>query len=129
MKTRRMAVLTFAAITIALGLALANFAPWQGKQNTFENAPDLFAAVRAFSHDREAHGQVPPEVSLQDLLKGGYLLSNDVKAFNGFEVTFSTRYDNNNPQLILARAVAPDGHSICLLADGSVQQLSPVKYR
>ena len=129
MKTQRLALLLFATITISFALAVANFTWWQSKQKPFENAPDLFAAVRAFCQDQAGRGPLPPEVSLQDLLRNGYLSSNDVKAFKGYEVTFSTRYDNDNPELILARAVAPDGHSICLLADGSVQQLSQQKYR
>lgn len=129
MKARRLALFGLAALTVTLALAVASFACWQGKQAPFDHSPDLFAAVRAFAHDQAGRGPLPPEISLQDLIKGGYLDSNDVRTLKGFEVTFSTRYDNDDPQLILARAVAPDGHYICLLADGSVQQLSTQKYR
>jgi len=34
------------------------------------------AAVRAFSRDQAGRGQVLPEFSMQDLLKGGYVTSN-----------------------------------------------------
>lgn len=122
---RRLFFCTIAGIAILVVLALATSAYWEHKQPRFDNAPKLFAALRAFSRDEAARGQLPSEVSLRDLLRGGYVSSNDVQ---GFEVTFSTHYGDAAPQLILVRALAPDGRSICLLADGSVQELSPQKY-
>ncbi len=127
-KLRRFALFAISAIATIIVLILAASAYWERKQRLFDNPPDLFAAVRAFCSDQARHGQVPAEVSLQDLLKGGYVSSNEARAFEGFEVTFSTRYSDDAPQVILARALAPDGQSICLLADGSVQQLSAQKY-
>jgi hypothetical protein len=108
---------------------MAASAYWERKEHLFAKAPDLFGAVRAFCRDQAGRGQVPPEISLKDLVKGGYVSSKDVRAFEGLEVTFSTHYNDDAPQLILARAVGPDGQSTCLLADGSVQQLSPEKYK
>ena len=85
----------------------------------------IMSALQAFSRDRAAAGQrPPPEVSLQELIRGGYLTTNDVRAFEGMEVAFSTRIDDANPQMILAWAHTPDGQYISLLADGSVQGLS-----
>lgn len=131
---KKVNVRRFAAIAIAGGAAtvvliLVASGYWEHKQRLFTNPTDLFAAVRAFSSDQARRGRVPPEVSLQELLKGGYVSSNEVRAFQGFEVTFSTHYSEDTPQMILARALAPDGQAICLLADGSVQQLSPARYR
>lgn len=116
------------AIAILIISILAISAYWERKQRLFTNSTDLFTAVRAFCTDQAGRGKVPPEASLQDLFKGGYVTSDEVRAFEGFEVTFSTHYSDDDLQLILARALAPDGHSICLLADGSVQQLSAQKY-
>ena len=125
---RHLLAATVGAIAILIALILAISAYWERKQRLFANTKDLFAAVRAFCTDQAGRGQVPPEVSLQDLFRGGYVTSNEIRAFEGFEVTFSTHYSDDEPQLILARALAPDGHSTCLLPDGSVQQLSAQKY-
>ena len=85
----------------------------------------LSTAARSFARDQTAGGrQLPPEVSLRDLVRAGYLTTNDVRAFVGMEVTFSTRADDTQPQMILARARTPDGQFICLMADGSVQQFT-----
>jgi len=66
---------------------------------------------------------------LQDLLQGGYLTTNDVRAFEGMDVIFSTQADVTRPQMILARARMPDGQFICLLADGSVQQFTAARLK
>jgi hypothetical protein len=43
----------------------------------FQNAPPLISALQAFVHDQAAAGrQLPSEVSLQILLRGGYLETN-----------------------------------------------------
>ena len=110
-------------------IALAASAYWNHKQPIFQNAAQLIAAMQAFSRDQMLRGrQLPPEVSLQELLQGGYLTANDVRAFEGMDVVFSTRYKDSNPPLILARARTQDGQIICLLADGSVQQFSQARY-
>jgi hypothetical protein len=102
-------------------VVLAVWAHWQRNQTPFHNAPKLISALQAFARDRTASGgELPVDVSLEDLVRGGYLTSNDVRAFAGMEVTFSTQLDAI-PQSILARARMPDGQFVCLLADGSVQ--------
>ena len=106
-------------------LALAGSAYWAHKRTPFEDGPKLISALQAFSRDQTAGGrQLPPEVSLQDLLRGGYLTTNDVRAFEGMEVTFNTQADDTHPEMILARARMADGQFICLMADGSVQQFT-----
>lgn len=113
-----------------VGVALAVSEYWERKQPVFQNAPKLIAALRAFSRDQSASGlQLPPEVSLQDLLGGGYLTAQDVRPFEGMDVTLCTHYDERMPQLILARARIRDGQVICLLLDGSVQGFTASIYK
>jgi hypothetical protein len=129
MNIRRLLVIACAGLALVVVLALAWSAYWEHKQTPFQNAPKLISALQAFSRDQAAAGRrLPPEISLQDLLRGGYLATNDVRAFEGMEVTFSTQADESHPQMILARARTPDGQLICLLADGSVQGLSRESY-
>jgi len=128
MNIRRLLLTTAGAIAAAVVLTLAVNVYWERKQPVLQDAPRLSAALQAFCRDESANGQLPAEVSLQDLIKGGYVTSNDVRAFEGIEVTFSTQYDDGPPELVLARALARDGQSICLLADGSVEALSAQKY-
>jgi len=114
-----------AGIALVVVVALAVSAYREHKQTQFQNAPKLVSALQAFSRDQTAGGrQLLPEVSLQDLLRGGYVTTNDVRAFAGMEVTFSTQADDTHPLMFLARARTTDGQYICLLADGSVQQFT-----
>ena len=129
MKIRRLLVIAFAGIVFVVVLVVAVSAYWERKQTPFQNAPKLISALQAFSRDQEAAGRrLPPEVSVEDLLRGGYLTTNDVRAFEGMEVAFSTQVDESHPQMILARARMPDGQFICALADGSVQGVSRERY-
>ncbi len=123
MNVQRLLLIACAGIVLVVILALTGSRYWEHRQTPFQNAPKLISALQAFSRDLTAGGrQPPPEISLQDLLRAGYLKTNDVRAFDGMEVTFSTQADDANPQMIVARARTPDGQFICLLADGSVQQ-------
>ena len=130
MNIRRLAAIACAGIAVIGVVILVASAYWEHKQTPFHNAPKLISAVYAFSRDQAAGGRrVPPEVSLQELIRGGYLTSNDVAAYEGIDVTFSTdQPDENYPQMILARAHLPDGQYVCLLADGSVQPMSRARY-
>jgi hypothetical protein len=129
MKTQRLLILAGASIAALVILSLVVPAYWEHRQRPFLNGHKLIAALRAFARDQGAGGRrLPPEVSLQDLLRGGYLATNEVGAFEGMDLTFNTQADDSNPQMILAHARTPDGQFICLLADGSVQQLSRKRY-
>jgi hypothetical protein len=129
MKVRRLVVIACAGIALVAAVVLVVSAYWERRQTPFQNAPKLISALQAFSRDQAAGGRrLPPEVSLQDLLRGGYLTTNDVAAFEGMDVTFSTEADDTYPQMVLACARTPDGQYICLLADGSVQQFSRQRY-
>ena len=130
MKTGRLLVLVVAGVAVVIIVALAASTYWERKQTPFKNAPQLISALQAFSRDQATRGRAsPPEISLQDLVRGGYLTTNDASGFEGMDVTFSTRADDTQPQMILARARTADGQFICLLADGSVQQFSASRYR
>src|SRR2546423_677137 len=123
MKLRRLLVSACAGIALVVILVLAASAYRERKQKPFRNAPKLISALDAFSRDQTARGQqLPPEILLQDLLRGGYLTTNDVRGFEGMDVTFNPQANDSHPQMILARARTSDGLLICLLADGSVQQ-------
>src|SRR5206468_1925546 len=105
---------------IIVGLAASVY--WERKQTPFQNAPKLISALQAFLHDQAASGRrLPSEISQQDLLRGGYLTTSEIRAFEGMDVTFNTQADDTRPQMILACARTRDGQFICLLADGSVQ--------
>jgi hypothetical protein len=102
---------------------------WERKQTPFQNAPKLMSALQTFSRAQVAAGRpLPPEISLRDLLQGCYLTTNDVRALDGADWTFSTQCDEANPQAVLARTRTSDGQFICLLADGSVQEFSASRY-
>ena len=129
MRIRRLLVIACAGIALVVVLVLIVSAYWERKQTALHNASKLISALQAFSHDQAAAGRrLPPEISLPELLRGGYLTTNDVRAFEGMEVTFSTQADESHPQMILARARMPDGQFICALADGSVQGVSRERY-
>jgi len=128
-------------IGIILGLAAAGLVTvilivtvatlyWTHHETPFQNLPQLISGLQAFARDHSAHGQtLPPEISLQDLIRGGYLTAEDVQAFEGMDVVFSTQADANQPDSIIARARTPDGQYICALADGSVQQFTESQYQ
>jgi hypothetical protein len=66
---------------------------------------------------------LPASVSLRELVSGGYITTNDVRAFDGMEVTVSLTASDTDPHSILIRVRMPDGSQIAAMADGSVQQL------
>ena len=129
MKIRRLLLIAFAGLAFVVVLVLVVSAYWERKQTPFQNTTKLISALQAFSRDQAAAGRrLPPEISMRDLLRGGYLTTNDVRAFEGMEVTFSTQADESHPQMILARTRTPGGQFICVLADGSVQGVSRERY-
>ena len=131
MKARRLLALAGTALVAVVAVVLALSAYWEGKQPVFTNASKLTAALQAFSHDRVTNGpQAHREVSLQDLVAGGYLTTNDVTAFEGIDVTFFAGASETSPQAILAVARQRTDEKLvtCLLADGSVAGFSRSRY-
>ena len=129
MKARRLLVIAGAPTAVAVVLMLSVSLYWEHNQSVPQDMPKLITALQAFCGDQSADGSLPPEVSVQELIKGGYLTTDDVRAFEGMEMTFSTHYEDPPPEMILARVLTPDGQLTCLLADGSVQQFSPQTFR
>jgi hypothetical protein len=123
-KLRHLAVLLGLGIALLALLSFVLESYWERKQPVFQDAPKLVRALQAYSRDRFVHGQgLPSAVSLSDLVVGRYLTTNEVRAFDGIEVTISTTANSTNAQGILIHARLPDGTSVELLGDGSVQML------
>jgi uncharacterized protein YpmB len=124
MKIRRLIFIVCSLVVAAVVICVALVFHWQRSQPVFKDAPKLAAAVQAFSRDRAARGQpLPVSVSLQELVSGGYIATNDVRAFDGMDVTISLNASDAYPQSILIHVRMPDGTQIAAMADGSVQQL------
>ncbi|MGA3164011.1 MAG: hypothetical protein ABSD77_07445 [Verrucomicrobiota bacterium] len=124
MKFRRLILIASLLVIVAIVICVALVSYWEHSQPKFKDAPKLAAAVQAFSRDRAAHGQpLPTSVSLHELVGGGYIATNDVRAFDGMDVTISLDAGDAYPQSILIHVRMPDGTEIAAMADGSVQQL------
>ena len=129
MRTRRILIFGGVGIAALVALVLIASANWERRQTPFQNLPALITGVQAYVRDQTKSGQrLPAEIPLSDLVRGGYLTTNDVRAFQGMDVAFSTQADASQPQGILARARMPDGQFICAMADGSIQLFSRARY-
>ena len=58
------------------------------------------------------------------LVSRGYLTADDVKAFEGMDVSISLTTDESHPSKILMSARLPDGSTTVVMDDGSIQQFS-----
>jgi len=131
MGARRILALAGTALVVVVAVLVALSAYWERKQPVFTNASKLMAALQAFSHDKATNGpQLHGEISLQELVAGGYLTTNDVAAFDGMDVTFFAGASDASPPLIpaVARQRADDRQVTCLLSDGSVAGFSRSRY-
>lgn len=129
MRTDRHRIVAGVGIAVGLVVVLSSSVFWEHKQVPFKNAPKLISALEMFSRDRTEGGrEVPPEVSVEELVRGGYLTTNDVVALAGMDVTLYCEADNRNPNMVLASAHAADGTYFYLMVDGSVQQVSRSRY-
>jgi hypothetical protein len=82
----------------------------------------ILAAARGYTQMLHAKRMtVPPTVSLGELVFHGLLRPEDVKAFEGVEVTVSLTADRADPRSVLLRAHLPDGQDMVALTDGSVR--------
>ena len=80
---------------------------------------------RTYSHDQVSHGRpLPSAVTLQDLVGGGYISTNEVRDLGGADVTFYPTVSESDPQAVLVRVRMPDGSQTVALSDGSIQSLS-----
>jgi len=88
------------------------------------------SAFQSFTKDRSATNVVMVgSTSLEELVSGGYLRSNEAQPFGGAHVDFFPAPDDRSPQMLLAAARSSGGQVVALLSDGSVQQLTEARYR
>jgi hypothetical protein len=92
--------------------------------------PDMFeyskvvAAAERYKADLEKRRlPVPSSVTLQELLQRRFLAHDEVKDFDGLQVTVSLRADVTRPTAELMRVRFPNGDECIALGDGSVQQV------
>jgi hypothetical protein len=80
----------------------------------------LVSAIQAFSEDRRASGRpLPDSVPLEDLVSGGYLRAEEVRALKGIETIVSLHLDETQPSGVLLQARSP-WEWIVLRLDGTV---------
>lgn len=127
MKTRHyryFVVPTIWVVAVAVVVCLALIAYWKRPVPMLKDASKLISAVRAYSMDKVKKGQaVPDTMPLSELVKGGFITAEDVRTFDGMDVTFYLTIDATNPQEVLIRVKLPDGEQMVVLVDGSVKQL------
>jgi hypothetical protein len=124
MNIRRLFLIAGALVVAAAVVCVALISHWQRSRPTFKNAAGLVAAAQAFSRDQAARGQpLPASVSLDELVNGGYVPTNEVRAFDGMDVTIYPTASDADPTAILVRVRMPDGTQIAVMGDASVQQL------
>jgi hypothetical protein len=117
-------------ILIAINAAIAVYFLLRPAPTPTFNSAKLTGAVIAFARDQGAKGVAPANtVSLRQLLNGGYLQSNDVRAFDGIDLVLNINASETDPNSILAQAKMPDGMSMVVLGDGSIQQMTPEALR
>jgi hypothetical protein len=91
---------------------------------TLNGYPKLVTAFKKYTRDHVSPGKpLPASISLQDLVNGGYLTTNDVKELNVQELTIYPTAGKHDPKAVMVRMRMPDGRQILTLADGSTQQL------
>ena len=126
MKPRQFFVLILSIIMVGLGAYVALTVWWQPPPPPPPmDSAKLFSALEAFSQDRrDAALPIPASLTLRELVASGYLGTNDVRAFEGTEVTFQLDSDLTRPQEVMIRVKLRDGTQMVLLGDGSVQRVS-----
>ncbi len=65
---------------------------------------------------------MPASLNLGDLIRGGYIGTNDIPRFDGGDVTFYPNVGILDAKAVLVQVRMPDGRQIVVLADGSIQQ-------
>src|ERR1051326_8547122 len=81
------------------------------------------AGLAAYARDLRSRGeQIPNSVSLDNLVRLGYLTAADAQPFEGVKLVFHSDADETHPQKILVDATMRDGTQFAVMGDGSVQQ-------
>jgi Flp pilus assembly protein CpaB len=124
MKIRRLILIASLLVAVAALASWLIVSHWERSDQTFKILPKLAAAKQSYVRDHASRGQpLPASVTLQDLVSGGYVSTDEVRSLAGADVTFYPAVTDATPQAILVRVRMPDGIQIAALADGSVMQL------
>ncbi|HXI53833.1 MAG TPA: hypothetical protein VNH84_20100 [Candidatus Saccharimonadales bacterium] len=113
------------AIAICVIACVVSAWYWQRHQSIVKDPTRIVAAIQAFSMEEKAGGRaLPATVTLQELVRQGYLRAEETRPFDGMQVTISLSADESRPQAILMTARMADGTTQVLLGDGSAQGVS-----
>ena len=131
MKAPRIIYLTLAGLSVVVILLTFLVVNREPRRPKFTNPTKLMAALQAFTRAQVTMGRrVPDEVSLTNLITGGYFSASDVAGLEGMkDLTFSTLRDDNAAPPFLAWARTLDGQYVCLVSDGSAQIYSVSKFQ
>ena len=131
MKAPRIIYLTLAGLSVVVILLTFVVVNREPRPPKFIDTTKLGAALQAFTRDQVTMGRrVPDEVSLTNLITGGYFSASDVAGLEGMkDLTFSTLRDDNAAPPFLAWARTLDGQYVCLVSDGSAQIYSVTKFQ
>lgn len=103
---------------------------WREAEEPVLDAIRIPNALAEYVRDLHHQGKpVPPAVRLEELIQGGYLQEEEVRVFKGAKVTFYRDADETRPQGILMTVEDASGSMHVLLADGSLQQLTPQRLK
>jgi hypothetical protein len=128
MKTRRL-FLVFSLSSVCLFGVAPTACRQSSHSEKFQDFPALVSAIQAFSGDLTRQGKVlPPSVALGELVGGGYLSSNAVRAFEGMETRVWFGASPGRPETVMMSARLPNGMVNVLLSDGSVRQYPAEKF-
>ena len=123
---RTMKIVAALVVTLVAALIVIELA---SDQSHPINGDRVANALAQYTADRQSHGDPPAKsVTLDMLLRLGYLTAQDAKFFEGAKVIFYGDADDTNPQTVLVEARMPNGQVQAVLADGSVQQFSPQRW-
>ncbi|HEY5040407.1 MAG TPA: hypothetical protein VIK53_00205 [Verrucomicrobiae bacterium] len=123
MKIRRLIMIAGLLVAVAALASVALVFHWQHSQ-MFKGLAKLAAAEQSYLRDHVSRGEPSTaSVTLRDLVSGGYISTDDARAFDGMDVTFYPTVGDSDPQAILVRVQMRDGVQIALMADGSIAQL------
>jgi hypothetical protein len=122
MKRSHVILLLAVLLVCIVGGSLGLIAYWQRPQPV--DGPAIAQGVADFCIRQRARGMaLPASITLQELVKEGFLQPEAIRGFGGTEVTIALQVDERNPQSILMQAHLPDGSRVEALGDGSVVQL------
>lgn len=122
MNTKRNVVVVLLAALLMLGGGMTYLYLTTDSSGQVD-ASKIVSAAWSYSGDLRSKGRpVPESVTLEELIKLGFLAEADVSGFDGMQVSVNLHADPNRPKDVLLRARLQDGTELITLADGTVQQ-------